>query len=188
MIKQYTSETEAFSHSFDYDSSINHPNEFWDEVATKYVYWDKKYDRVLGGTDESPLWFENGKLNMCYNAVDKYALDPLTKDKVAFIHDNPILKIISKITYAELYERVCEFSTALKSIGLKKGDRVMLYMPMINQGAVTMLACARLGLIHSNVYGGLPPSQLASRINLFQPHVLVSSNFGSYGLNVTPFF
>jgi len=188
MIKNYTSNPENYNYDFDYKSSIENPIEFWNEVATKYVYWDKIYDNVLGGTDENPLWFENGKLNLCYNAVDKQALDPITKNKFALIHENPLYNIITKITYSELYDKVCEFSTALKSLGLVKGQRVMLYMPMINQGAIAMLSCARLGLIHSNVYGGLPAYQFAARINLFKPHVIVSSNFGTYSLTNTPFF
>ena len=129
--------------------------EFWDEMAKEYIDWFKPYTKVL---DDSGMpyfkWFTGGEVNITYNAVDRHAKGA-KKDKVAYIWvPEPTDQPTQKITYGDLYKEVNKLANGLKSLGLKKGDRVSVYMPMIPQLPITVLACAKLGVIHSVVFSG----------------------------------
>ncbi|KAF2074050.1 hypothetical protein CYY_004664 [Polysphondylium violaceum] len=179
--------SDPFNFDYDVKSSKDNPIKFWGEIASKYIHWEKKFDEIYNEQDQS--WFNNGLFNICFNCLDVHLNNPDIMNKYALIHDNPSKGLEEKITYSELYERVCEFSTALKSIGITKGDRVLIYMPNINQTAIAMLACSRIGAIHNVVYGGYPSYQLSKRIDQYKPKLLISSNFGLYhGSEILSFY
>jgi len=164
------------SYEIDKQLFLENPKEFWNTIAKNNIYWDKEYDNVLGGTDENPLWFENGKLNACYNTVDKHAFNPETRDKIAIVHENPSMGITNSLTYLGLYDRVCEFSTALRSLGLTSGDKVFISMPNSLYGIIAMLSCVRIGAIHCVVYDGYAPKHLAIRNDLLKPKIIIAAN------------
>jgi acetyl-CoA synthetase len=149
-----------------YQQSVDDPNGFWAEQAEKFVTWSKKFDKVMDYSfDPENLyikWFEGGQLNVSYNCLDRH-LDT-RGDQVAIIWeaDNPAED--KKITYRELHAEVCKLANVLKSKGVKKGDRVCIYLPMIPEAAVAMLACTRVGAVHSIVFGGFSPDSLRDRI------------------------
>jgi len=149
-----------------YQRSIDDPNGFWAEQAEKFVTWSKKFDRVMDysfSPDNLYIkWFEGGQLNVSYNCLDRH-LDQ-RGDQVAIIWegDNPAED--KKITYRELYHDVCKLANVLKDKGVKKGDRVCIYLPMIPEAAVAMLACTRIGAVHSIVFGGFSPDSLRDRV------------------------
>lgn len=158
-----------------YRASVDHPEIFWGEVAQDF-YWKKKFDQVLSysfGEDLFVKWFEGGQTNLCYNALDRHL--PRLKDKVAFVYV-PNEGETQKITYDQLFHDVVSFSNGLKKIGLKKGDRVAIYMPMIPEAAVAMLACARLGIIHNVVFGGFSAQSLADRIRDSEACLVITAN------------
>ena len=163
-----------------YDESINSPDTFWDRAAQDVV-WYKKYTRVLDDS-RKPFysWFVGGELNTCYNALD-YHIEKGRGEQVAIIYDSPVTGVIRKITYRELKDEVARFAGALHDQGVKKGDRVIIYMPMIPQAPVAMLACARIGAIHSVVFGGFAPHELAIRIDDAKPKLIVSASCGIEG-------
>jgi acetyl-CoA synthetase len=145
-------------------SSNEHYLEFWDEMAKAYVDWHKPYTKVMDDS-EMPYfhWFTGGEINITYNAVDRHAKGA-KKDKVAYIWiPEPTDQPVQKITYGDLYKEVNKFANGLKSLGLKKGDRVSIYMPMIPQLPIAMLACAKLGVIHSVVFSGFSSKGLMDR-------------------------
>ncbi len=148
-----------------YRRSIEDPEGFWAEQAEKYITWFQKWDKVLDWDYKNDVhirWFENGKLNACYNCLDRNL--ETRGDQTAIIWEGDDPNEDRHITYRELYEEVCKFANVLKSRGVKKGDRVAIYMPMIPEAAVAMLACARIGAIHSVVFGGFSPDSLRDRI------------------------
>ncbi|HIE56511.1 MAG TPA: acetyl-coenzyme A synthetase, partial [Chromatiaceae bacterium] len=148
-----------------YRRSIEDPEGFWEEQAVNYITWFHKWDRVLDWdfTDEIRIrWFENGRLNACYNCLDRHLQD--RGDQTAIIWEGDDPGEDRHITYRELHKEVCKFANVLKERGVKKGDRVAIYMPMIPEAAVAMLACARIGAIHSVVFGGFSPDALKDRI------------------------
>ncbi len=148
-----------------YRRSIEDPEGFWAEQAEKYITWFQKWDKVLDWDYKNEVhirWFENGKLNACYNCLDRNL--ETRGDQTAIIWEGDDPNEDRHITYRELYEEVCKFANVLKSRGVKKGDRVAIYMPMIPEAAVAMLACARIGAIHSVVFGGFSPDSLRDRI------------------------
>eukprot|EP00057_Strongylocentrotus_purpuratus_P014710 XP_011669184.1 PREDICTED: acyl-CoA synthetase short-chain family member 3, mitochondrial [Strongylocentrotus purpuratus] len=157
--------------------SITQPEEFWAEQAERVV-WFKKWDRVMDLT-QSPAsnWFVGGELNMCYNAVDRH-VDEGYGDQDAIIHDSPVTGSVTKITYKELQDEVSKFAAALVKSGVKYGDRVLIYMPMIPQAVMAMLACARIGAIHVLVFGGFASKELSVRIDHVKPKVIVSASVG----------
>ena len=150
-----------------YKRSVDDPAGFWGEQAEQYLTWFKKWDTVLDwsfGKDDLHInWFKGGKLNVAYNCLDRH-LDT-RGDQVAIIWEADDPNVDRKITYRELHGEVCRFANVLKSRGVKKGDRVSLYMPMIPEAAVAMLACTRIGAVHSIVFGGFSPDALKDRIN-----------------------
>lgn len=160
--------------------SIEHPEEFWGEAA-RDIQWYRGYQKVLD--DSNPpfyRWFADGELNTCYNALDFHVANGRA-DQPAIIYDSPVTGTVSKITYAELLDQVARFAGALLSSGVGAGDRVVIYMPMVPEAAVAMLACARIGAIHSVVFGGFAAKELAIRINDAGPKLVISASCGIEG-------
>ena len=157
--------------------SLEDAEGFWAEAA-KAVDWAKKPTMVLD--DSNPPfyhWFSDGKINTCHNALDRHVADGRA-DQTALIYDSPVTGTVERFTYAELLDRVARFAGGLRSLGVEKGDRVVIYMPMIPEAVVAMLACARLGAVHSVVFGGFAPKELAIRINDAEPKVIVAASCG----------
>jgi len=164
-----------------YKESIENNDDFWNKIAQR-INWKKKYEKVkeVNYRDKVSIkWYLKGELNACYNCLDRH----LQKrgDKVAIIWEGDDPNESKKITYKELYIEVCKFSNALKSAGVKKGDVVTIYMPMIPEAAVAMLACARIGAIHSVVFGGFSADSLADRINDCDSNLIITADFGIRG-------
>ncbi len=159
----------TFSHS------VNDPDDFW-AVAAQGIDWYKQCDKVLDSSNPPFYrWFSGGKMNTCYNAVDRH-VENGRGDQDAIIYDSPVTDTVTKITYKELQEKVAAFAGGLASLGVVKGDRVIIYMPMIPEAAIAMLACARIGAIHSVVFGGFAAHELAIRIDHAQPKVIVTAS------------
>lgn len=160
-----------------HQQSLDHPEVFWAEAA-KDISWIKPAERVLDDS-HAPLyrWFVGGQLNTCYNAVDRH-VEAGRGEQAAILYDSPITGTKSQITYAELQDKVARFAGVLASRGVVKGDRVIVYMPMIPEALVAMLACARLGAVHSVVFGGFAPHELATRIDDAKPKALVCASCG----------
>ncbi|TVQ69115.1 MAG: acetate--CoA ligase, partial [Chromatiaceae bacterium] len=160
-----------------YRQSVDNPDTFWAEQAEKYLTWFKKWDAVRSGSFEGEArvtWFQGGKLNVAYNCLDRH-LDT-RGDQAAIIWEGDDPSDDRTITYRELHEEVCKFANVLKSKGVKKGDRVSIYLPMIPEAAVAMLACARIGAVHSIVFGGFSPDALRDRIQDAEAKVLITSD------------
>ncbi|MBS40439.1 MAG: propionyl-CoA synthetase [Rhodospirillales bacterium] len=157
--------------------ALNNKEEFWSNIASA-ITWDKKWNSVLD-TSRSPFyrWFSGGRINTCYNALDRH-IDDGRAEQCALIYDSPITNTIKKYSYKNLRDRVAKFSGALANQGVKHGDRVVIYMPMIPEAVVAMLACARIGAIHSVVFGGFASHELAVRIDDAMPKVIVSASCG----------
>jgi len=160
-----------------YQRSIKDAEGFWSEVAND-IFWYKKPTKILN-SDNPPFykWFEDGTTNTCYNAVDLHVKNG-KGEKVAIIYDSPITNSQKKITYAQLKDQVSIFAGALVNQGIKKGDRVIIYMPMIPEAAVAMLGCARIGAVHSVVFGGFAANELASRIDDSKAKIILSASCG----------
>ena len=164
-----------------YQHSIDKPEEFWGEKAEEFLTWEKKWSKVSDCDFSSAKikWFVDGKLNVTANCIDRHLNE--RGDQTAIIWEGDEPSDDKQLTYKELYEEVCRFSNALKSRGVKKGDRVSIYMPMVPEAAVAMLACARIGAIHSVVFGGFSPDALKDRILDSECTVLVTSDEGVRG-------
>ena len=160
-----------------YEKSIKKPDEFWREVADD-IFWFKKPTKILN-SDNPPFykWYEDGVTNTCYNALDLHIQNGLG-DKIALIYDSPITGNKSQFTFKELKNKVSKFAGALKNQGIKKGDRVVIYMPMVPEAVIAMLACGRIGAIHSVVFGGFASNELASRIDDSKAKLLVTASCG----------
>ncbi|MEX1300906.1 MAG: propionyl-CoA synthetase [Desulfotignum sp.] len=160
-----------------HDQSINDPDGFWGPIAEE-CHWYKKWDKVLDDSSKPFYrWFAGGETNTCYNAVDLH-VDQGRGDQPAIIYDSPVTDTITTYTYQDLKDQVARFAGALKDRGVTKGDRVIIYMPMIPQAVFAMLACARIGAIHSVVFGGFAAHELATRINDAKPKVIVTASCG----------
>ena len=160
-----------------YEQSISDPNGFWGEAA-KAVEWITPPTTILD--DSNPpfyRWFEGGSLNTCFNALDRHVRDG-RGDQAALIYDSPVTGVKKQYTYAELLDEVSRFAGGLRDLGVEKGDRVVIYMPMVPEAVIAMLACARLGAIHSVVFGGFAPAELAARIEDAAPKVIVCASCG----------
>ncbi|MBT5664626.1 MAG: AMP-binding protein, partial [Rhodospirillaceae bacterium] len=160
-----------------YQRSLRDPDGFWAEAAEDIV-WYKKWDKVLD--DSNPpfyKWFPGAECNTCFNAVDRH-VDDGRGDQAAIIYDSPITGSQRTITYAELLDETARFAGVLSGLGVAKGDRVIIYMPMVPETAVAMLACARIGAIHSVVFGGFAPNELATRITDSEPKAIVTASCG----------
>ncbi|MEO5370190.1 MAG: acetate--CoA ligase [Magnetococcus sp. DMHC-1] len=164
-----------------YQRSITNPEGFWAEQARHFVDWIKPWDRVFDADFVRARfrWFEGGKLNVSSNCLDRH----LAKrgDQVAIIWEADDPNLSKKITYRDLHERVCRFANAMQNRGVKKGDRVAIYLPMIPEAAVAMLACARIGAVHSVVFGGFSPESLKDRILDSDCRVVVTADEGLRG-------
>ena len=164
-----------------YRRSVDDPESFWAEQADRFVSWYKPWDQVLDWDFSSGKirWFDGAKLNVCYNCIDRH-LDS-RGDQVAIIWESDDPQKDSRITYRELHRQVCIFANVLKARGVKKGDRVCIYMPMIPEVAYAMLACARIGAIHSVVFGGFSPESIKDRILDSDCRVVITTDEGIRG-------
>ena len=169
-----------------YEKSIESPDDFWASQARSYLDWDTKWTEVkkTNINNGEVSWFSGGKLNASVNCIDRHL--PANKNKIAFIWegDNPAES--KNITYQELHDEVCKFSNVLKLRGVKKGDRVCIYMPMIPEATYAMLACARIGAIHSVVFGGFSPESLKDRILDSDCQTVITADEGLRGGKVVP--
>ena len=160
-----------------YQESINNPESFWRE-ASENIFWFKKPGKILNKSNPPFYkWYEDGVTNTCYNALD-FHIDQGKGSKTALIYDSPITGDKNKFSYEELRSKVSKFAGALKNQGVNKGDRVIIYMPMIPEAVIAMLACARIGAIHSVVFGGFASNELASRIDDSKAKLLVTASCG----------
>jgi len=166
--------------------SLKSPESFWDTQA-KDIKWFHPYDKVLEDS-KAPLyrWFPGGKMNTCYNCVDRHVAEG-NGDRVAVIFDSPVLNVVEKYTYSRLHQDVTKFSLVLKQQGLAKGDRAVIYMPNSYEAIVAMLSCARLGAIHSVVFGGFSAIELATRIKDCKAKVVISTSGGLNGSRVVEY-
>ena len=165
-----------------YAASIKDPEKFWGEEAKKRIHWMKPFTKVKNTSFDGNVsikWFEDGKTNISYNCIDRH----LEKrgDQVAIIWEGDEPTDDKKITYKELHAEVCRWANVLKAQGAKKGDRITIYMPMIPEAAYAMLACARIGAIHSVVFGGFSPDSLAGRIEDCKSEIVVTADEGIRG-------
>ena len=166
--------------------SLRHPEAFWADAADR-VHWYKRWDTVL---DESRApfyrWFTGGLVNSCYDALDRHVGEGRGQQP-ALIYDSPVTGTVKTFTYAQLLADVARFAGVLVAQGVAKGDRVIVYMPMVPEAVVAMLACARIGAIHSVVFGGFAPNELATRIGDARPTLIVSASCGIEGTRVIPY-
>jgi acetyl-CoA synthetase len=177
--------TEAQYHDM-YTRSIEDPEGFWHEQAKTYLTWDKEWEKVLSGSFKTldVCWFQGGKLNAAYNCLDRHLAERGNQAAIIWESDDPEKSEI--ITYQDLHKRVCRLANALKKLGVNKGDRVCIYLPMIPEAAVAMLACARIGAVHSVVFGGFSADSLKTRILDADCHILITANEGVRGNKIIP--
>ena len=166
--------------------SITNPDDFWGEAAEN-CHWYKRWDKVLDDSNKPFYrWFTGGETNTCYNALDIH-IDNGRGEQTALIYDSPVTNTVEKYTYSELRDSVAKFAGILAAQGVSKGDRVLVYMPMIAEAAIAMLACGRIGAIHSVVFGGFAANELAVRIDDAKPKVVVSASCGIETTRVIPY-
>jgi propionyl-CoA synthetase len=160
-----------------YRRSLEDPEGFWSEAASA-IHWEKRWDRLLDDS-RAPFyrWFAGGVLNTCYNCLDRHVAEGRGQ-QAALIYDSAMTGQVKSFTYAELTDLVARFAGALAAQGIAKGDRVIIYMPMVPEAAIAMLACARLGAIHSVVFGGFAAAELATRLNDAKPKLVISASCG----------
>ena len=170
-----------------YARSVKDPNGFWGEQA-KRIDWIKPFSKIKNTSYDpsnvSIKWFEDGTLNVCHNCVDRHLAKRGDQTAILWEGDDP--KDDKKLTYKQLHAEVCRFANVLKSRGVKKGDRVTIYLPMIPEAAISMLACARIGAVHSVVFGGFSPDSLAGRIEDCKSSVVVTADEGVRGGRKVP--
>ncbi len=160
-----------------YRRSIQDPEGFWGELAED-CHWFKRWDKVLDDSNKPFYrWFRGGEINTCYNGLD-FQIDQGRGEQPALICDSPVTETIKTFTYTRLRDQVALFAGVLADQGIRKGDRVIIYMPMIPEAVVAMYACARLGAVHSVVFGGFAANELATRIDDAKPKVMVSASCG----------
>ncbi len=170
----------------DYKYSIENPTKFWQDIASKYIVWDKNFSQVYSGdissfdnfahkSEQNNHWFVDGKLNACFNCLDKHL--PANKDKIAFYSQADQISEQDSVTYGELYLKVCRFANVLLDLNIKTGDRVCIYLPLSIEAIVAMLACARIGAIHSVVFAGFSASSLLNRILDAESDLLITTQF-----------
>ena len=160
----------------EYQKSVLQPEVFWSQIADSF-HWKKRWDKVLDWNFDGPdvKWFVNGKMNITENILDRHLFIMGDRPAIVWEPNEPGDDTVT-LTYRELYEKVCEFSNAMKAQGIKKGDRVIIYMPMVPEAAVAMLACARIGAVHSIVFAGFSSSSLADRINDCDAKMVLTSD------------
>lgn len=160
-----------------YTAALSDPEAFWAEAA-RDIAWTKPWERVLDGS-RAPFyrWFAGAELNTCYNAVDRH-VEAGRGGQVALLYDSPVTDTVARYTYAELRGHVAQIAGALRALGIGRGDTVLIYMPMVPQAVFAMLACARLGAVHSVVFGGFAANEVAARIDDCRPKVVLSASCG----------
>lgn len=191
-----------------YRRSINQPGDFWDKVG-HLLDWHRPWNRVLDNSNPPfTKWFVGGYLNACYNAVDRHVLQGRA-NKVALIHDSPMTNTVRHVTYGELYDqvsrnqsqillgiepKVCVYSFQISvlaggmaTLGVGRGDKVVIYMPLIPEAIIAMLATARLGAVHSVVFGGFAANELCTRIEHAEPKIVIAANCGIEPGKVIPY-
>ncbi|KAG4065188.1 hypothetical protein HA402_007585 [Bradysia odoriphaga] len=162
----------------EYERSIKAPEEFWGEIGEKVVHWDKPFEKVLDHSDPPfTKWYTGGYINACYNAVDRHVVAG-RGNKVALIHDSPMTNTVRHVTYNELQDQVSRMAGGLQKLGVTKGDKVVIYMPLIPEAVIAMLATVRLGAVHSVVFGGFAASELSTRIEHAEPKIVIAANCG----------
>ncbi len=169
-----------------YEQSMSNPDKFWAEQAEIFVDWEKKWNKVsdVDFSKGKIAWFEGATLNVSYNCLDRHL--PERADQVAIIWEGDDPSSSESITYKDLHKRVCKFANGMKDLGVVKGDRICLYMPMIVEATVAMLACARLGAIHSVVFGGFSPDALRDRILDSECKLVITADEGVRGGKSVP--
>jgi propionyl-CoA synthetase len=169
-----------------YRRSQRDPEGFWG-AAAEDVHWERRWDRVLDAPRPPYYrWFAGGALNTCYNALDLH-IDRGRGKQLALVYDSPVTRTVREFTYFALRDAVARFAGALRRQGVEKGDRVIIYMPMVPEAVIAMLACARLGAIHSVVFGGFAPKELATRIDDARPKIMLSASCGIEVNRVIPY-
>ncbi|MGH6912474.1 MAG: AMP-binding protein, partial [Geminicoccales bacterium] len=169
-----------------YARSLRDPEGFWGEAA-EALHWERRWDRVLD--DSRPpffRWYTGGALNTCYNAVDRH-VEGGRGGQPAIIYDSPVTGTVRMLSFAELQDQVARFAGLLCDQGVAYGERVIVYMPMVPEALVAMLACARIGAVHSVVFGGFAAHELAARIDDAKPKLLVSASCGIEAGRVVPY-
>ena len=159
-----------------YDKAKADPQQFWAELAETELDWFQKWDSVLDWQPPFAKWFVNGKINISYNCLDRH-LTTWRKNKAALIWEGEPGDSRT-LTYAQLHREVCQFANVLKQLGAKKGDRIGIYMPMIPEAAIAMLACARIGAPHSVVFGGFSAEALRDRLNDTEAKLVITADGG----------
>ena len=167
-----------------YEDSINNPKEFFSEMAKENLDWIKPFTQVTNGNFEDATWFEDGKLNISVNCIDRHLEENANKTALIWEGDNP--SETSSVSYQELHDEVCKLSNALKELGITKGSRVCIYMPMILEASYAMLACARIGAVHSVVFGGFSPEALKDRILDADCYLVITADEGYRGGKIVP--
>ncbi|MEP4888396.1 MAG: acetate--CoA ligase [Aliiglaciecola sp.] len=174
-------------HAKMYQQSIESPDEFWKEQAANldwFTFPTKIKNTSFAKDDVSIKWFEDGELNVSYNCIDRHL--PEKANDVAIVWEGDSPDTDSKVTYQELHDQVCRLANGMKKLGIQKGDRVALYMPMVPEAAVAMLACTRIGAIHSIIFGGFSPNAIADRINDSDAKLIITADEGRRGGNCVP--
>lgn len=160
-----------------YNNSIDQPEAFWKEQAMAIEWYNKPESIVSNDENGYPVWYKDGELNICYLALDKHIQDG-HGDQIALIYDSPVTQTVKKYTFFEVKTEVAKLAGGMLSLGLKKGNTAIIYMPMIPQAAFAMLACARIGVTHSVVFGGFAPHELAIRIDDCKPKAIITASSG----------
>ena len=170
-----------------YKASLEDPEKFWASQAER-ITWIKKWDKVKNTSFKKPVkieWYTGGELNVCYNCIDRHLPTHAQKTALIWEADGPETPS-KKITYQQLFEQVCLYANAMKKHGVKKGDRVTIYMPMIPQAAYAMLACARIGAIHNVIFGGFSPDSIVDRIKDCESNFVITADEGLRGGKTIP--
>ncbi|MFB7146158.1 propionyl-CoA synthetase [Agrobacterium deltaense] len=169
-----------------YSRSLAEPETFWAELGAE-ITWDRRWDKVVDRSrPHSPRWFAGARLNTCFNALDRHVAGGLA-DQVAMIYDSPVTGTVRRFSYGEMLDLTSRFAGGLRKLGVEKGDRVIIYMPAVPEAVIAMLACARLGAIHSVVFGGFAANELAARIDDATPKAIISASCGIEGTKVVPY-
>ena len=169
-----------------YEKSLADPGAFWGEAARDIEWYEPPTAVLDDGNPPFYRWFAGGVLNTCFNAVDRHVRDGRA-DQAAVVYDSPVADAVRTLTYRELRDEVARFAGVLKALGVGRGDRVVVYLPMVPEAVVAMLACARLGAVHSVVFGGFAANELAMRIDDAEPKVIVTASCGIEPTRVVPY-
>ena len=170
----------------EFEHAINKPIEFWKQQAESIDWYKFPTDILSKDSNGNDSWFADGELNTAYLALD-YHVNNGRGDQIALIYDSPVTNTIERFTYCELRDKVAIFAGALTELGVEKGDRVIIYMPMVTEAAIGMLACARIGAIHSVVFGGFAAKELATRIDDAEPKLILAASCGIEFDKVIPY-